>query len=54
MAGGTAAVRAADMPTPAAAPVFTQVDQNIWVVTLTANIKAQPRYPGRIDSGRPP
>ncbi|PIU06458.1 MULTISPECIES: MipA/OmpV family protein [Methylobacterium] len=49
LAGGTAAVRAADMPTPAAAPVFTQVDQNIWVVTLTANIKAQPRYPGASD-----
>lgn len=44
LAGGGGA-RAADMPV-ARPPVFTQVEQNLWIVTVTANVQATPSFPG--------
>lgn len=46
LAGGSAA--AADLSDRIAPtqPVFTQVDPNTWIVTVTGNVAASPRYPG--------
>lgn len=46
---GAGAGRAADMPMAAQAPAFTQVDQTLWIVTVTGNLQATPRYPGSGD-----
>lgn len=46
---GAGSVKAADMPMAAQPPVFTQVDQNLWIVTITGNVQATPRYPGSGD-----
>lgn len=37
---------AADLMAAQRAPTFAAVDPNLWIVTLTANVQATPRYPG--------
>ena len=34
---------------PRATPSFSQVDPNIWIVTVSASLQAIPRYPGASD-----
>lgn len=48
LASGTGAL-AADLIEPQRPPTFVALDQNLWIVTVTANIQATPRYPGSDD-----
>lgn len=46
----TGGAHAADMPLAVqAAPTFTTVDPNTWIVTVSGNIQAIPQYPGAKD-----
>lgn len=45
LASGTGAL-AADLMEVQRPPAFVALDPNLWVVTVTANVQATPRYPG--------
>ncbi|WP_036302726.1 MipA/OmpV family protein [Methylobacterium sp. 77] len=48
LASGTGA-HAADLMEVQRPPTFAAIDQNLWLVTVTANVQVTPRYPGSQD-----